>query len=78
MAYDPATGNVVLFGGNDDAARSSDTWTWNGTTWTQQSPATSPPPAVRRVDGLRPGHRHVVLFGGQGNTTMLDDTWTWG
>ena len=44
MAYDPATGDVVLFGGTAaDFDPLGDTWTWNGTTWTQQSPATSPP-----------------------------------
>jgi hypothetical protein len=41
MAYDAATGTVVLFGGggNHDLG---DTWTWDGTTWTQQAPATHP------------------------------------
>ena len=33
MAYDPATGQLVLFGGYDGGFL-DDTWTWNGTTWT--------------------------------------------
>jgi len=33
MAYDPATANIVLFGGYGGSYL-SDTWTWNGTTWT--------------------------------------------
>ena len=40
MAYDTATSQMVFFG--DDGH----TWTWNGTTWTQQSrpPARRPAP----------------------------------
>jgi hypothetical protein len=40
MAYDGATGTAVLFGGaafNPFAL--NDTWTWNGSTWTQQTSA---------------------------------------
>ncbi|MGA3149423.1 MAG: kelch repeat-containing protein, partial [Acidimicrobiales bacterium] len=43
MAYDPATGNMVLFGGEGRSAFLNDTWTWDGSTWTAQSPAASPP-----------------------------------
>src|SRR5438105_2716674 len=42
MAYDQARGEVVLFGGNGATGDVGDTWTWDGTTWTQQHPATSP------------------------------------
>ena len=42
MAYDPATGNMVLFGGFEEGDL-SDTWVWDGTNWTEQFPATSPP-----------------------------------
>jgi hypothetical protein len=42
MAYDSANGGqLVLFGGYN-GAYDNDTWTWNGTTWAQLSPATSP------------------------------------
>jgi hypothetical protein len=58
MAYDAATGTVVLFGGLAPPKVLSDTWTWNGTTWAKQAQATRPPPPVRRVDGLRCGHKH--------------------
>src|SRR5439155_20190387 len=57
MAYDAATSNMVLFGGLNSSSRAlGDTWTWNGTTWTKQAPAASPPPGCR-VDGLRRGHQ---------------------
>ncbi len=44
-AYDPTTQKVILFGGNDGsgpAALLNDTWTWDGTTWQMQHPATAP------------------------------------
>ena len=49
MAYDPATGQLVLFGG-DDGSVLGDTWTWNGTTWTAAVPGDQParPPSGRR------------------------------
>ena len=34
---------VVLFGGFGTSGRFSDTWEWDGATWTQRSPSTSPP-----------------------------------
>ena len=58
MAYDAATGTAVLFGGNNPGGQLGDTWTWDGTTWTQQAPVPSPPPPVQRGDGLRPGHQN--------------------
>ena len=40
MTYDPALGQLVLFGGALNSGRKvfGDTWTWNGTTWSQLSP----------------------------------------
>jgi hypothetical protein len=79
MAYDAATGDVVLFGGNGNA-NLDDTWTWNGTTWTQQHPATSPPTRLVASMAYDAATGDVVLFGGDSPTTetgRLDDTWTW-
>ena len=44
LAFDPARGVSVLFGGRDDVQRFADTWTWDGTSWTQLTPTTSPAP----------------------------------
>ena len=41
--------------GSGNSSDLDDTWTFNGTTWTRLSPATSPP-ARARLHGLRPGH----------------------
>jgi hypothetical protein len=39
MAYDPASGKVLLFGGQDAAnVRLNDTWSWTGPTGRSSSP----------------------------------------
>src|SRR5262249_12382183 len=44
MAFDSARNRTVLFGGVDVNFNGlNDTWEWDGSTWTQLSPATSPP-----------------------------------
>ena len=78
MAYDPATGDMVLFGGDNGSGAVGDTWTWNGTTWTEQSPATSPPARYLASMAYDPGTGDMVLFGGfNGSSGNLGDTWTW-
>ena len=80
MAYDAATGTVVLFGGNagpGNATPLADTWTWDGTTWTKQHPATSPPSRINASMAYDATTGTLVLFGGDSNN-MLADTWTWG
>ena len=88
MAYDAATGTVVLFGGslNGDFGGISggvdydDTWIWDGKTWTNVSPAVSPPGRRFDTQGMAYDARTgtVVLFGGiTANQTVLGDTWTW-
>jgi hypothetical protein len=84
MAYDPATQRVVLFGGVNVGPGGvqiplADTWTWDGSDWSQQSPILSPP--ARFLFGFADGGATSapVLFGGnpgEGNLP-LDDTWTW-
>ena len=44
MVYDAHHHDVVLYGGKGVAGAISDTWTWDGTTWTLQSAAN---PAAR-------------------------------
>jgi hypothetical protein len=69
MAYDAATGTVVLFGGYSNTGNLGDTWTWNGTTWTKQHPATSPPALNAAAMAYDAATGTVVLFDGA--------TWTW-
>ncbi|MEZ4365890.1 MAG: hypothetical protein R2939_06335 [Kofleriaceae bacterium] len=78
LAYDRARGVVVLFGGVAGSLSTvlNDTWLWDGTTWIDASPATSPPTrfdATMAYDRVRD---QVVLFGGFG-AGSLGDTWGW-
>ena len=80
MAYDGAAGNIVLFGGDDSTGTDlNDTWTWDGTTWTQQFPPLSPPARDQMGFVYDPATGRVVLFGGGNSsaTVFLGDTWTW-
>jgi hypothetical protein len=96
MAFDGSTGNVVLFGGaaSGPSRESSglngeeldDTWTWNGTDWTDRSSAGPiARPIARRGAAMAYDKvaKRVVLFGGEtlmntgDNAPALNDTWTY-
>ena len=80
MAYDAATGTVVLFGGRRAGLAVNDTWVWNGATWTRQFPKTSPPARTAASMAYDAATGNVVLFGGLNGAGVrpLNDTWTWG
>lgn len=75
-------GKVLVFGGllegvadPSETASASDTWQWDGSSWTQLSPVTSPKDwsgAVAATLGLS-----VVLFGGVVDSYLDNDTWEW-
>jgi len=77
---------VVLFGGTPTAMRfydpslpapagEGDTWTWDGTTWTELAPSTSPP--ARMNHAMATLGNKVILFGGEVAGGLTDDTWEW-
>lgn len=81
MAYDAAHRQVVLFGGHDCSSTPpcpmfNDTWTWDGTTWTEQHPQRSPPARDGAAMAYDASQGQVVLFGGSAGSA-LGDTWTW-
>lgn len=76
MAADPATGTIVLFGGQTN----TDTWTWDGRseTWTPQVPPLSPGPRSSASMATDPSTNTVVMFGGfTAFGEGRDDTWVW-
>lgn len=88
MAYDSVHHQVVLFGGFGPSTSAygpvpslNDTWTWDGTTWTQQFPQNSPSPRWLHSMAFDSDLGVVVLFGGLSaepqNGGLLNDTWTW-
>lgn len=84
ITFDPRTGRTLLFGGLDaNGTHLNDTWAFDGSSWTQLSPAGALPP-VRRQHHLvtRLDFADVVLFGGQDATLSSPsnwrvDTWIW-
>jgi hypothetical protein len=77
LAYDVGRQRVVLFGGwAGGSTRFADTWEWDGTSWIQQSPATSPSARSFHAMAYDFGRQRVVLFGGSGSN-RLSDTWEW-
>jgi len=80
MAYDSATGIEVVFGGYNTTTNAAmdDTWTYNGTTWTEQSPTTSPPAVFQAAMAYDPATGDVILFGGDNSSgTITTETWAW-
>jgi hypothetical protein len=87
QAYDPATGQFVLFGGNTASTALNDTWIWTGTTWTQvddtgdpgctSTCTNSPPKRYTAAMAYDPATSQLILFGGQEGGTYGNDTWAW-
>ncbi|MFN2545181.1 MAG: kelch repeat-containing protein [Actinomycetota bacterium] len=80
MFYDPATKRVVLFGGTPGLTGpdDGDTWTWDGSSWSPQLAAVSPPPRSFAASASGSGSTPPVLFGGESTHELpLADTWTW-
>ena len=80
MAYDPASGQLVLFGAAYGAPGNS-TWAWNGTSWSQVvgtpgcSPTCADSPPGRSTPGFAydPATGALILFGGALGGS--NDTW---
>ena len=79
MDYDSARGVSVLFGGSSDAGPGNlaDTWTWNGFSWSKQSPAVSPPAVAGAAMAFDSARGVSVLFGGSGANGLSSSTWEW-
>jgi hypothetical protein len=81
LAFDSSRNVTVLFSGVDSSGNFrntlADTWTWNGTDWTQNMPPASPPGrafASMTFDSVR---GVCVLFGGYVQLEPVNDTWEW-
>src|ERR1017187_10518323 len=81
MANESAHGQVLLFGGIGIVGAKSnvlnDTWVWDGSNWTQESPQTSPTARTGTAMAYDSVHDQTVLFGGFVGMTALGETWTW-
>ncbi|HEX6393378.1 MAG TPA: hypothetical protein VFZ97_08045, partial [Acidimicrobiales bacterium] len=82
-SYDQAHGAVVVFGGASGPSGApgtvqlADTWTWNGSAWSQTPPTSGPAARSFAVMADDPIAGGVVLAGGSSGGAPLGDTWTW-
>jgi len=77
MAYDPATKQLVLFGGDTSDGLVADTWVWTGSDWTEQSPPSAPSDRSAAAMAYDPAAKQLVLFGGDTSNGLVGDTWVW-
>jgi hypothetical protein len=77
VAYNPTTRRMVLFGGGGAPGCLNDTWTWDGSTWTQRFPSSHPPGCAIYQAMARDPQRGMMLFEGVTDTTWRWDGTTW-
>jgi MYXO-CTERM domain-containing protein len=82
MAFDVARGKLVLFGGDVEADPfvTNATWEWDGTNWTEMSPASSPPARYGCTMVYDIERSKIVMFGGMNwnsSNFLFGDTWEW-
>jgi hypothetical protein len=79
MAYDALRGRTVLWGGwysNNGINYFGDTWTWDGTTWSQVA-TTGPQARSAHAMAYDVQRGRVMMFGGQIGISLFSDTWEW-
>ena len=81
IAFDSFSGSTILFGGQTTTSGQTtlaDTWSWDGTNWTQLSPTMSPSGVAAAVMAYDEQHQQIVLYGGLSHTGSGNtDTWLW-
>ena len=81
MCYDPASGQIVLFGGmyRHDFYYYNDTWTYDPASniWTERHPANSPSPREGAVLAADVPGGTVVLYGGENGSACFNETWSY-
>jgi hypothetical protein len=85
MAFDSRQGKTILFGGDHVSPGHlgpiNDTWTWDGSAWTQVAPASAPSPRAGQAMVYDSGRGKTVLFGGTDEGfpgVFYNDTWELG
>ncbi|MCI4360150.1 MAG: PKD domain-containing protein [Thermoplasmata archaeon] len=78
MAYDPADGRVLLFGGSTGNRTAGDTWAFARGHWSNLTPGLAVSPKPRQHGGFvyDATDSVMVLFGGHDGSLYLNDTWT--
>ena len=79
MAYDNATGTVILFGGQHASIPgeeyTNDTWSFHAGAWTELTPTVSPPARNSESLTFDGSDNEFLMFGGQNESGPFNDTW---
>lgn len=82
LAYDQTLKKTVYFGGYDGANYRDDTWTWNGTAWTEVKTKVEPENRGQMAFWYDPLAKKTILFSGVGRpnidskVTRFNDMWS--
>ncbi len=78
-AYDPVSGRVIVFGGTTASGYSSDTYAFDGVTWTKLTLTTHPTARAASRMTFDEATQKLVMFGGYfagtHNSTYFAETW---
>ena len=74
MVYDPRRDEIVMFGGQDNAKRTDETWTFKSGAWTKH---VVPGPSARVYARMIVDATGVLLYGGEDNAGDSDEMWRW-
>lgn len=80
MVADPATQEVLLFGGVSEATGQvlGDTWAWGGNQWKRLAPQGNPAPRQEATAAPFASHKESIVFGGLGSSgNVIGDAWQW-
>lgn len=80
MVFDSKRGRMILFGGRtrlpEGYAAYGDTWSWDGTTWTDLGPTTTPDARMGAAMSYDPLRDQVVMFGGTNKSDAVNTNTT--
>jgi hypothetical protein len=76
LGVDYRNHQIVLYGGLADV-NPLNTWTYDGTTWTMQFPATQPLTVYGASGVFDPNLNAVLVFGGGDGGVDQNRTWSW-
>lgn len=79
LAYDPATQQMVEYGGMgwNFSTFYDSTYLWTGSDWAVQSPATTPGGRAGGAMAFDPTTQQLVLANGANSASFPADTWAW-
>ena len=76
VGVDYRSRQIVLYGGLGDV-NPINTWTYDGTTWTMESPSTQPLTVYAASAVFDPNLNAVIVFGGADGGVAQNRTWSW-